>query len=199
MPTIPDGLTFDAASHTYTWLGQPCPSVTSILEPYSGVEYVDPELLAATAAFGNHVHDAIDLDNRGELDEAALEVESPLVWQYLQQYRRFLEESGAVVLASEQKVIHPTLRYAGTLDSVMLVGKTRRIYDIKTTSSVPRTVGPQVAAYAEAYAAMTGQRPLRRYSLQLKADRYAVHPLTDPQDWDIFRSALLIHRWQRRQ
>ena len=191
----PEGLKFDPGSHTYTLDGQPLPSVTSVLEPFSGLRFVDPQVLEAAALFGTHVHEAVDLYNRGELDEAWLIEESPLVHAHLEGWKRFLSESAAVVVASEQKVCHPKLQYAGTLDSILNVSKTNRLYDIKTGASVPETVGPQCAAYNRAYREMTGERLMKCYCVHLEPNKYTVHPLNDPRDWDVFKAALTLHRW----
>lgn len=196
MKTAIQGLEFEPESHTYSYAGEVVPGVTSVLEPFTGLEFVHPDVLAAASLFGTHVHDAVDLFNRGTLDEADLMDRSPLVWEYLEGWKMFLQQSGAVVIESEQKVFHPKLRYAGTLDSICAVQKTNRLYDVKSTASVPKTVGPQVAAYEEAYRAQTGGRRMKRYCVQLKPNKYSCTPLTDPRDWDIFKAALTLYRWR---
>lgn len=188
------GLEFNEEAHTYRFRGHQCPGVTSVLDPWSGLEHVNPEVLQAAAEFGNHVHLACHLFNMDNLDRSSL---TPLVAQYLNGWEQFLEESGAQVVYSEVKVVHPEMLYAGTLDTICRVKKTNRIYDIKTGSAVPKTVGPQLAAYNEAWHAMTGQKRMRRYCVHLMPDGYNVVPLDRPEDWDIFKAALLLHRWKQ--
>jgi len=164
------------------------PSVTQVLSilSASAFEYVDGEVLEAARNRGRHVHAAIDLDNRGELDEEALD---PELAPYLTQWRRFLKETGWTVTASEQRVYHPTLRYAGTIDTGVWQNASW-VLDIKT-GSVPRTVGPQTAAYQNAL----DPKPRRRLCLQLQPHRYALKECKDPADFSIFTSCLNIWRF----
>ncbi len=186
-------LSFDGPTHTYRFGGRKVPSVTTVLEPYSGLHHVDPELLAAAAEFGTHVHDACDLYNRGKLDWSALS--EPLI-PYVQGWENFLNDTGAVVTASEQRVWHPRLMYAGTLDNVVHWKKSQHMIDIKTGTTVPKSVGPQTAAYSEAWKVETKQRLKMRYCCHLLGEgRYNLITLNDPQDWSIFKAALLVHRW----
>ncbi len=69
--------------------------------------------------------------------------------------------------------------------------------DIKTGSGVPKTVGPQTAAYNEAWHAMTGQPRMQRSCVHLMPNSYSVKPLREPDDWDIFKAALLLHKWKQ--
>ena len=188
-------LVFEPGEHVYHYRGVKTPGVTTVLQPWNGLEHVNPEILAAAAQFGTHVHDACDLFNRGELDAEDLRERSPMVWEHVQGWKRFLDESGAVVIESELRVVSPKHGYAGTLDSICALKKTNRIYDIKTGAAVPKTVGPQIAAYNQAYREMTGSRLMKRYCVHLKSNAYTVHPLTNPSDWDIFAAALTLHRW----
>ncbi len=114
------GLAFDEPSHSYTFRGEPVPGVTTILEPWNGLEFVDPHTLEAAAEFGNHVHLACHLHNIGDLDRSSLD---PLVAEYLVGWERFLDECNAVVIYSESKVVHPRLKYAGTLDTICRIKK----------------------------------------------------------------------------
>jgi hypothetical protein len=124
--------------------------VTEVLDPLLELDGIPRALLKAAAAFGTHVHMACDLFDRGVLDEPALD---PHLSPYLAAWKLFLRDVGAEVLATEMRVAHPKLRYAGTLDKI--VRWTRRgkstlaQIDLKS-GEVPRTVGPQTAAYNEA-------------------------------------------------
>lgn len=192
-------LTFDEASHTYRVGGAVWPSVTQVLDPLNTLDGIPWAVLEAAREFGTHVHQSCHLANVGTLDEDALD---PALRPYLDGWRRFLRETGATVVHSELRVAHPTLRYAGTLDAVVrwprLLADT--VVDIKS-GAVPRTVGPQTAAYREAYTAVHGARSLSpvRYCVQLVGDgEYRLTKLTDPGDFNLFRSALNIHHWRNR-
>lgn len=184
---------FCADLHEYRVDGRVVPSVTQILEPYTSLEYVDRETLRIAQELGDHVHLACHLYETGQLDEATLD---PALVPYLDGWKAFLYDTGAVVLLSEHRVASRKRGYAGTLDSMVFWGKSKRLIDRKSGSVVPCTVGPQTAAYAEAYAEQTGERIRDRYCIHLPGDgRYRSHPLKDPRDWINFQSALNLHRW----
>lgn len=186
-------IVFDEARHEYLVGGQVVPSVTQVLSILQDFGAVPADVLAAAAEFGTHVHQACALDNDGRLDEASLD---PSLAPYLEQWRRFLAESGAFVRASELRVYHSGLRYAGTLDVLADWNGQLCIIDIKT-GQVPRTVGAQTEAYRMAYQSQEcGVVPRRRYCVQLTADDYRVHPLTNPADWSLFQSALNCYRFK---
>lgn len=191
METVP-GLTFDSGPHAYRFNGSPVPGVTGILHPYSGLEHVDAELLRVTAEFGTHVHQTIDLYDTGNLDRDSLD---PALEAHLVVWEAFLEDTGAKVIYSEAKVYSRKHGYAGTLDKIVSWKGRNRIIDIKTGAAVPKTVGPQVQAYNRAWNEMTGQRRMPCYCCHLRPDRYTLHQLKDPRDWDIFKAALTLHRW----
>lgn len=184
-------LDFDAASHTYRLDGRLVPSVTQVLAPLNDYSMVPPDILEAARIFGTHVHEACDLFNRDELDWASLD---PELVPYVEAWKRFIEESGAVVIASECRVFHDLLGYAGSPDVVLAWGKRIVIPDIKATAVVPATVGPQTCAYAKAYQRMHGGREPARYCIHLQAGQYRSHVRNDPADWSTFVTAL---NWKR--
>lgn len=191
-------LQFDAANHRYTVGGERLPSVTEVLDPLLELDGIPKHVLKAAAEFGTHVHMACDLYDRGVLDEPALD---PHLAPYLAAWKIFLKDTGAKVLATELRVLHPQLRYAGTLDKIVVWPNRKRArnaqLDIKS-GEVPRTVGPQTAAYADA---LRHTRPefagADRYAIQLRPDAtYRLIKQNDPRDFHIFVSALNLHRWR---
>jgi hypothetical protein len=185
---------FDEARHEYTVGGRIIPSVTQILGILQDFGGVPADVLDRAAEFGTHVHHACALDNARQLDEAALD---PGLLPYLAQWRRFLAESGGVVLASEQRVYHPGLHYAGTLDALVSIRGKVALVDIKT-GQLPRTVGAQTIAYEEAYSSDSDNPHCirRRMCVQLTADAYKTHPLTNHADWPLFQSCLNVWRFK---
>lgn len=189
-------LAFDAETHTYTLDGQRLPSVTQVLAPLNDYSMVPPDVLEAAREFGRHVHEACDLHDRDELEWSSLD---PALVPYVEGWRRFLAESGAIVVASEQPIYHAKLGYAGTPDRVLAWRKGFAIPDIKSTSVVVPTVGPQTAAYAKAYQAMHGGREPARYCIQLRPDgTYKSFVRNDPADWSVFLSALNVYKWKEK-
>ena len=129
--------------------------------------------------------------NVGELGDDL----DPRLDAYLDGWQKFLLETGAEVIYSEARVYSVKMNFAGTLDSIINIRMANRLCDIKTGEAVPRTVGPQTAAYNEAWHEMTGQRRMRRMCVQLKPNGYNVIHLNDPNDWNIYKAALTLHRW----
>lgn len=190
-----NALAFDQESHTYRLDGQPVPGVTSVLQLLNDFEGVPFHLLEAARKFGSHVHEACALMVRSQLNWTSLD---PDLYPYVDAARRFIVESGVVVLASELRVAHAGLKYAGTLDLVARWKGLNAVVDFKS-GQFPRSVGPQTAAYAGAYSEQTGIRVPRRYCVQLNPDLpngYKVHALTNSADWSIFVSCLNVHRWK---
>lgn len=185
---------FNQQAHTYHLGGRRLPSVTEILQPLDELDGIPIAVLRAAAEFGTHVHLACHLHDAGRLDRAALD---PALEPYLRAWESFLSESGATVVASEYRVSHP-LGYAGTMDKALHFPNRRQgcVGDIKSSDVVPRSAGPQTAAYREA-----GARELNlsrtRYAIHLRPDAtYRLHKYENTTDWSIFQSALNIWRWR---
>lgn len=187
---------FDKQTHTYKLNGRRIPSVTQVLAPLEDFSRVPHDVLEAARLFGQHVHEACDLFNRGELDWLSLD---PALVPYVESWRKFINDTGAVVIASEMRLVHPTLGYAGTPDVILAWGNRTVLPDLKSTATVPHTVGAQTAAYAKAYQSMVGGREPDRYCIQLGADgKYKLHPRRDPADWSLFLSCLNIFKFKEK-
>lgn len=208
---------FEPVGHTYKLDGALVPSVTQVLQVledwtavpahiletvrlFCGYELhpgraIPAHILEAARLFGSHVHDAVALEIRGCLDWDAL---NPALRPYVQGWRNFKADSRFVILASEAVVAHKLHRYAGKLDLRGILNKRRSLIDIKS-GAMPRTVGPQTAAYDVAGADTHGIKCERRYCLQLNPELprgYKLHPLTNSADWSMFLSALNCWRFK---
>lgn len=182
-------LSFDEATHTYRFGGQVVPGVTSILSPLTDFSRVPPHVLQAAADFGKAVHRACELDDLGELDETTLD---DALLPYLQAWRKFSAEHDVQWEQIERPVYHATMRYAGTPDRFGKVNGRPTVVDIKSTAQLYPSVGPQLAAYANAL-----QNPYAdRIAVQLKADgTYVAKPYKDPTDWPVFASLMTLRNW----
>ena len=190
---------FDAATHTYTLEGRRLPSVTEVLKPLSDAEYrhVDHTVMDRAAALGRAVHKMIELDLRDDLDVDALD--EPL-HPYLRQWREFRALSGFEAILSEQIVYSARYGYAGTLDLFGRLNGRYVLIDAKRTAAVPRTAGPQTAAYQIALcesspSARWLEEPIHRYALHLMPARWCLTPFKDPSDARVFLSALSLYHW----
>lgn len=187
------GVEFDKATHRYTLDGRHLPSVTQVLAPLEMFDGIPMDVLEKARVRGQHVHEAMALLVREDLNWSTLDL---TLVPYIEGGKRFLEESGAIVIASEMRVACPRIRCAGTFDLLAYLRDAECLIEFKATASLPRTVGPQTAAYDRLYQAMHGGRPRKRYCVQLKPADYKVYPLTDPADWSVFQSCLNIHHWR---
>lgn len=182
---------FEPEAHAYWLNGQPVPSVTQVLDPLEDFSCVDADLLERARLFGSAVHQATELYDTGELDWATLD---PHLAPYLNGYIRFLGETGVKPLHCELRVGSLRWRYAGTLDRIYQMARAVVLCDIKS-GAVPRTVGPQTAAYENAVNESHGIKVKHRYCLQLKPDDYRLIPCKGVQDFTVFTSALNIHNF----
>ena len=186
-----DMLTFDEARHEYRLLGGVVPSVTQILAPLVDLSGIPRAVLDAKRQLGQDVHYACQLLDEGDLDEDSVEEQ---IEPYLQAYKRFKADTGAVVLLNEQRVADPLLLYAGTLDRVMGIKDEKWLVDLKTCISTPLAVGPQTAAYLRA---LGDTSVTRRAALRLRPDgTYRLDALTEPNDWSAFMACLTLHRFK---
>lgn len=185
-------LTFDPTLHEYRMRGERWPSVTEVLEPLLQLEGIPKAMLRAAADFGSNVHAACHLSNVGNLDWDSLDEE---LRPYVNAWRKFVTETGAVVLASELRIAHPKIKYAGTLDAIVRWKGRQHVLDIKTSFSVPRTTAYQTAAYYEAVR-LTGRLVTpTRYCVHLRADAtYRLLKLDNRSDFNSFISCLNFWR-----
>lgn len=177
-------LTFDAPSHTYRVGERMIPSVTQVLKAVENFDFVAPAVLERAREFGSHVHQAVDLFNRGELDEEALDAG---LAPYLAGWKLFLSHSGFVVTHTEERVYNERLKYAGTLDARGTWKGTTWLIDLKS-GAVPRSVGAQCAAYQHALA----EPPKKRLCVQLLPHNFKLIACNDPTDFSLFTSCLNI-------
>ena len=187
-------LQFNEATHTYTLGGQVIPGVTSVMQSGGLVDLsmVDPDVLEAKSQLGKAVHLATHLDDLGNLDEQSVD---ELAMGYVQAYRKWRRESGAVIPLSEHMALNLKHRYAGTLDLLVSINGEEWLIDKKTSSQIHRAAGVQTAAYEEA---LNLGRRVRRGALQLKPDgTYRLHEFTSPRDFVVFQACLLIHRFKQ--
>jgi hypothetical protein len=190
-------LEFEPAAHVYRLDGHIVPSVTQVLDEqltdWSGVPV---DVLEAARMFGTHVHTACHLLVRDELEWSSLD---PALVPYVEAARRFLDESGMTVLNAELPLASQKMKFAGTLDIRGVMRDAVCVVDWKSTSVMPRTVGPQTAAYDRLYCEQFGGRPAKRYCVQLNPalpNGYKIHKLDNPADWAMFQSALNCWRFK---
>lgn len=191
-------LEFDEEQHAYTLNGRRVPGVTQVLEPMQMLDGIPWHVLEAAREFGTNVHLACHWHNTGTLEWDSLD---PLLAAYVRGYLKFLAETSFILLASEERVASERMQVAGTLDLRGILNRKKAIGDIKSTATLPRTVGPQTAAYEALHTEMTGEKHQLRFCLNLKPDGYSFVPLNTQrrgvQDLTYFVSALNIWRFNQ--
>lgn len=141
------------AEHAYYLGSNRLPSVTRILRETGNApdfSAVDPAVLERARQRGIAVHAACQYLDEDDLDVASI---APEIAGYVEAYQRFLRESGARVIDTEQAVWHEA-GYAGRYDLRAWIGGCRWLIDRKATATIGEHVGVQAAAYAEANNAM---------------------------------------------
>lgn len=190
-------LTFDAEKHEYRFNGMVVPSVTTLMKPLYDFSFVDELTMEIACKRGTEVHLACEMYDRDELDESSLEG-----WQwikYFEAWKKFRAESGYVPILTEERVYHPILKYAGTLDSQGILQDKPAILDRKTTASLSPAIGIQLVGYEEALKAnpeWKGPTKMHRYAVQLRADgAYRLQPYTNTTDYAAFVSLMNLRNW----
>lgn len=206
---MPVELTFDEASHVYRVGSKVVPSVTQVLGRLSAEEYrfvVDRDVMEEAALLGTAVHKMIELDLRGDLDVEAL---SDGLQVYYTAWQNFRQLSGFQMVLSEARVYSSKYGYAGTLDMGGWLNGRFVVIDAKRTAQVPRTAGPQTAAYLQALDESGQTFPIpgstemaarianaERYALHLRADgTWRLVPFTDKSDLRVFLACKTLHDW----
>lgn len=166
-------LHLDEVTHVYWFIHEngtkeKYDSVTKIIE-FLGLSKSYQGISSFYAERGRAVHKAVELIDKGTLDEASV---SDTIRPYVSAYRKFLAESGYKAHAWEIGLHHPVLRYAGTIDKVGYLGGRLGILDIKTSNgTVDAAVDDQLCAYKLLWdTEHPNDLALWRYALQLKGD-----------------------------
>ena len=181
---------FDPDTHTYLVDGQEVPSVTTILNYMSDVEYgkVNPAVLEQAARRGTLVHEYTELYDYDALpDEIEYEV-AP----YIQAYMKFIRDYKPNWILIEGQVYNDVYNYAGTVDRIGDIDGELAVVDIKTLASPTKmqkfTVSAQTEAYRRAYIYMLMDdelipaSPIHRYALYLGKD--GEYNLVDLDEYD---------------
>lgn len=178
-------LQFDPIAHEYRHAGKVVRSVTQVLK---GAGLVDDRWYTEESSdSGTGAHAAIEAWIKFGDDESG-----PIYAPYLKAYQRFLAETGFIVTDSERRLYSAVWGYAGTADLFGFLNDRFACLDIKTGAPL-RVHGVQLAAYADAYAEETQTFCDTRGGLYLSSDgTYKIRNYEDPNDINVFRSALTI-------
>ncbi len=169
--------------HRYILDGKRILSVTQVLVK-SGI--IKTDFFSDYACeCGSKIHEAINLYDIDDLYEPALRHD---VVPYLDQWKKFKNESGFVVLESEQVVYSKKYGYIGTYDKVGLLNDRPILLDFKSGAS-HAWHGLQLAAYRQALIECDGPK-CRRFTLVSDGEKYKLHEHKSSDDFSKFAAAL---------
>jgi hypothetical protein len=189
-------LTLDERRHIYKLNGFQIPSVTTVMKPLSDSFYggIDETTLANAAKRGTAVHNAIENWVKYDISDAPPEHRG-----YFEAFLLWNENRKPLIKATEARVYHKTLRYAGTVDMACLVmDDVLTCVDFKTSSQiVEMLVRVQLEAYMRAFASH-GVRFETKQVVHLQKDgNYSVKAFYghDNEAWETFCGLLTVHNY----
>ena len=162
LPDTSKELTFDEAKHIYRLKGIIVPSVTQVMQPLSDETYrgVEAKVLRRAAGKGTAVHNAIE-----NYLTFGIEDVDPDHAGYFMAFLRWFSEYNPQVIASEYRLYHKFMGYAGTADLICVIGGKLYVIDYKTTQRIEELlVRVQLKAYSQALGSL-GAEPQRAASL----------------------------------
>lgn len=150
IPQFPE-LEFEEQKHIYTLRGMELPSVTKIMQPLSSFIYsrVDARTLNAAADKGTIVHNACENFIKFGIVDISAGYSG-----YIDAFLKWHEDYSPEILASETRLYHKVMRYAGTADMVAIVDGVLTLIDINQRTSWRR------------WPAASSSKPMRRHSKQ---------------------------------
>lgn len=182
------------------------PSVTQVLGDVGlgpDLSSIDPAILATASARGTLVHQAIEAEHYGGLDDMEVAaLPEPVRVRFLG-YRKFVAETKHKPIVSEIEMVHPAWQYIGHGDRVGWQGKDRTFVDWKCVVALSvDSVSYQLAAYRMAWEATRPAEPISRvWAVQLLPGDYRVHDVTDRmrEATQVFQAALIVWRARARK
>jgi hypothetical protein len=205
------GLTFDAATHTYTLDGTRVMSVTQVLKQSGLIDFsgIPESILEAARVRGTTVHQAIAYYNEGDLDLNQFECDFPDYVGYLSGWLTFCTQREFTPILSECRIASRRHQVAGTLDTLGELDGEPTLLDFATGHPADVSKDLQTSAYvALAYewaeepeadprlaAFCARHEHVRRYAVALRKDgSFALHPYSNPSDYRNFLTLLEAQR-----
>ena len=191
-------LEFDEATHTYRLDGKIIPSVTQIIAPLYSFEHVNAEVLERASAFGTAVHRACELHDHDDLSDDLDDALLP----YLKAWVKFRADADFWPTSIETRVHCPVYKFAGTLDRIGTISGKLKIIDIKTSTTLDKAIGVQLAGYeiaARSCGLIGPKEKVGRVAVQLREDgTYKIEPYNDDFDKSAFMALLTLKNWKEK-
>lgn len=196
MICIPDmsELTFEEKGHVYRLNGQIIPSVTTLMKPLSEKVYgtVDPAILEKAARRGTAIHNATE-----NYVQYGIEDIEPGYEAYLVAFIKWYKATKPEVVATERKVYHKILRYAGTSDLLAIIKGRLTLVDYKSSAQVnEKLCSVQLEGYDRAYESH-GVKIDDRLILHLSRDgEYQEVPFgRSSKSWSVLSALMTINNY----
>ena len=191
-----DNFVFKEDTHEYFLNGEKLAGVSSVLR-YTGfndISRIPENVLEPARLFGNAVHKACELYDRGTLD---IEILDPELALYLTGWKKFLKDYKVRIVDIEKHIYSKKWKCAGTLDRIAMIGKERVLVDIKSTTTMNPAVALQTAGYKIMDEEMTGLKIHKRLGIRLLLNNYKPEPYKDKIDEITFLSCLNVRAWKK--
>ena len=190
------GIEFDEERHLYRLDGVILPSVTQIMKPLSDEKYknIPEEILRKAAYRGTVIHEAIENYIKYDFLDVPEGYEG-----YLNGFLEFKEEYQPEFLASEFRMAHKFLGYAGTCDLLCMIDGELNLVDFKNTSVINEGLcRVQLEAYSQALSSH-GIKVQQRRILQFKSDGTWMNMMFSPdaEAWRVFGSLKVIYDYKK--
>lgn len=188
-------LTFTESNHQYKLNEFIIPSVSEIMKPLSSAHYekIDEETLNKAAERGTAVHEAVESYLLFGVEDI-----NPCWQGYFNGFKEWIDSNDVVPVATEYRIYHKALAYAGTADCPCYVNGKLTIVDWKTTSVISKMLTRvQLEAYAKAFESH-GIKFEQKIIVQATKDgkfREVVYGANDIESWKVFGELLDIHRY----
>lgn len=195
LPELPE-LTFDENGHIYRLNGVEVPSVTTLMKPLSDDYYkvVDPAVLERAAKRGTAIHNATE-----NYVEFGIEDIDPAFAGYFSSFRKWWELRRPEPVATERRIYHKILRYAGTSDLLCIINGRLTLVDYKSSAQVnAKLCAVQLEGYDRAYESH-GVNIEDRLILHLVKDgRFTEVPFQrSGKAWSVFSALMTVNNYMK--
>ena len=193
IPQFPE-LSFNEFNHTYRLDELIIPSVTTLMKPLSDDFYraVDPEVLEKAAKRGTAIHNAVE-----NFAQFGIEDIPPAYAGYFQAFRTWWELRQPEVLATECRVYHKILRYAGTADLICVIGGRVTLVDYKSSAQVnSKLCAVQLEGYDRAFESHGVKIDDRMILLLSRDGRYSEVPFQrNARCWSVLSALMTVRNY----
>ena len=190
-------LTFEERDHVYRLDGNEIPSVTTLMKPLNDWVYggIKEGVLETAAERGTSVHESCESYVLFGAEDYESEYEP-----YFLAFKDWWDEKKPKAIATEHRVYHKILRYAGTCDLLCEIDGKITLVDYKTTSQVNSILcAVQLEGYSKAWESQ-GIKIEDQMILHLqKTGKYKEHHYPRSNEcWLVMSALLTIYNYIRK-